>query len=121
MSLVIFCISKRKINSQETCRNWEIKTPKSNATFTLILVYLLLYLQVRPTVWLCFGDIGGVPVAQMVKRMPAMQETRVLSLGQEDPLQKGMATHFNILAWGIPWTEEPSGLWSWGHKELDTT
>ena len=57
----------------------------------------------------------------MVKNLPTVQETWVLSLGQEDPLQKGMATHFNILAWGIPWTEEPSGLWSWGHKELDTT
>ena len=57
----------------------------------------------------------------MVKNLPTVQETWVLSLGQKDPLQKGMATHFNILAWGIPWTEEPSGLQSWGHKELDTT
>jgi len=57
----------------------------------------------------------------MVKNPPTVQETWVLSLGQEDPLQKGMATHFNILAWGIPWTEKPSGLQSWGHKELDTS
>ena len=43
-----------------------------------------------------------------------MKELQVRSLGQEDPLEKGMATHANILAWGIPWTEEPSGLQSMG-------
>ena len=52
------------------------------------------------------------PVAQMVKNPPAMQETQVRSLGQEDPLEKGMATHYSILAWKIPWTEEPYGLQS---------
>ena len=50
-----------------------------------------------------------------------MQETQVQSLGQEDPLEKGMATHYNILAWKIPWTEEPDGLQSIVSKELDTT
>ena len=49
-------------------------------------------------------------VAQMVKPLPAMRETRVLSLDREDPLEKEMATHSSILAWKIPWTEEPSGL-----------
>ena len=49
-------------------------------------------------------------VAQMVKNLPAMQETWVQSLGGEDPLEKGMATHSNILAWRIPWTEEPGRL-----------
>ena len=53
-------------------------------------------------------------VPQMVKNLPAMQETWVRSLGQEDPLGKGMATHINILAWEIPWTEEPGGLQSMG-------
>ena len=48
----------------------------------------------------------------MVKNLPAMQETQVLSLGWEDPLQEGMATHSSILAWKIPWTEEPGGLQS---------
>ena len=48
----------------------------------------------------------------MVKYLPAMQETRVQSLGGEDPLEKGMATHSSILAWRIPWTEEPGGLQS---------
>ena len=49
-------------------------------------------------------------VAQTVKNLPAMQETWVQSLGQEDPLEKGMANHSSILAWRIPWTEEPGGL-----------
>ena len=48
-------------------------------------------------------------VAQMVKNLPAVQETQVLSLGQEDPLEKGVVTHSGILAWRIPWTEEPGG------------
>ena len=46
-------------------------------------------------------------MAQMVKNLPAMQETQVRSLGQEDPLEKEMATHSSTLAWKIPWTEEP--------------
>ena len=46
----------------------------------------------------------------MVKNLPAMQETVVQSLGQEDPLEKGIATHSSILVWRIPWTEEPGGL-----------
>ena len=49
-------------------------------------------------------------MAQTVKNLPAMQETQVPSLGQEDPLEKGIATHSSILAWRIPWTEEPGGL-----------
>ena len=53
---------------------------------------------------------SNFPAAQTVKNLPAMQETRVRSLGQEDSLEKGMATHFSILAWRIPWTEKPGGL-----------
>ena len=49
-------------------------------------------------------------VAQTVKNLPAMQESQVWSMGLEDPLEKGMATHCIILAWRIPWTEEPGGL-----------
>ena len=60
-------------------------------------------------------------VAQMVKHLPAMRETRVQSLGQEDPLEKEMAKHSSILAWKIPWMEEPGGLQFLGPKELDTT
>ena len=51
-------------------------------------------------------------MAQKVRRLSAMQEAWVRSLGQEDPLEKAMATHSSILAWKIPWTEEPSGLQS---------
>ena len=58
----------------------------------------------------------------MVKNLPVMQETRVQSLGREDPLENGMATPSSILAWRIPWTEGPGGLQSMeGHKESDTT
>ena len=57
----------------------------------------------------------------MVKSLPAMQETWVRSLGQEDPLEKRMATHSCILDWRTPWTEEPGGLQSKGHKESNTT
>ena len=61
-------------------------------------------------------------VAQMVKHLTALQETRVWSLGLEDPLEKEMATHSSILAWKIPWTEEPGRLYGpWGHKESDMT
>ena len=60
-------------------------------------------------------------VVQRLKRLPAMWETWVRSLGLEDPLEKEMATHSSILAWRIPWTEELGGLQSTGHKELDMT
>ena len=55
-------------------------------------------------------------VAQMVKNPPAMQDIWVQSLGQEDPLEKGMATYYSVLAWRIPWTEEPGGLESMGSQ-----
>ena len=60
-------------------------------------------------------------VAQSVKNLPAMQETQVPSLGLEDPLEKGMATPSSILAWEIPWTEEPGRLHSMGSQESDKT
>ena len=63
-------------------------------------------------------------VAQMVKRLPTMQEmkeTRVRSLGREDPLEEGMATSSNILVWRIPWTEEPGRHQSMGSQESDMT
>ena len=75
----------------------------------------------------CVGqklDCGGFRsewaalVAQTVKNLPAMPETRVQSLGQENPLEKGMATHSSILAWKIPWTEEPGRLQSRGSQRV---
>ena len=53
-------------------------------------------------------------VVQMIKNVPAILEGRVLSLGQEDPLEKGMATHSSVLSWRIPWTEDPGRLQSMG-------
>ena len=65
-----------------------------------------------------FDYTGASLVAQLVKHLPAMQETRVQSLGWEDPLEKEMATHYSILAWRIPWTEEPGELWSLGSQRV---
>ena len=58
--------------------------------------------------------MGASLMALMVKNLPAMQEAQVRFLGWEDPLKKEMATHFSILVWRIPWTEEPGGLRSIG-------
>ena len=65
--------------------------------------------------------LNEIPRAQMVKNLPAMQETQVQSLGWEDSLEKGMAIHSSILAWRIPWTEEPGELQVHGVGESDTT
>ena len=62
--------------------------------------------------------LGASLVAQTVKNLPAVQETWVQSLGQEEPLEKGMATHSSILAWKIPWTEEPGRLQSIGFQRV---
>ena len=64
-------------------------------------------------------EIYNTVIAQSVKNLPAMQETRGQFLGREDPLEEEMATHSSILAWRIPWTEEPARLplgSPWGHK-----
>ena len=65
-------------------------------------------------------EAGASLVAQMVKNLPAMQETQVQSLSQEDALEKGMATHSSLLAWRIPWTEEPGRLQSMGPQRVQT-
>ena len=62
--------------------------------------------------------IGASFIAQSVKNLPAMKETQVWFLGQEDPLEKERATHSGILAWEIPWTEEPGGLQSMGSRSV---
>jgi len=77
--------------------------------YTYIYMYIYIY--------------TGFPGGSVVKNLPAMQEpqeTQVQSLGQEDPLEKGMATHFSILAWRILWTEEPGGLQSSGVAKSQT-
>ena len=66
----------------------------------------------------------GFPSGSVVKNMPAMQEMQemhVRSLGREDPLEEGMATHSSILAWKIPWTEEPGGLQPMGLQRVRHT
>ena len=71
--------------------------------------------KIKETQGSCFPD------GSLVKNPPASagdKETWVQSLGQEDPLDKGMATHSNILAWSIPWTEEPGGLWFIGLQRV---
>ena len=65
-----------------------------------------------------YGDDGASLVAQMVKNLPAMQETRVQSLAWEDPLKKGMSTHSSVLARRIPWIEEPGGLQFTGPQRI---
>ena len=62
--------------------------------------------------------LGASLVAQMVNNVPAMWETWVQSLGQDDPLEKGMATHSSLLAWRIPWTEEPGRLQATGSQRV---
>ena len=69
--------------------------------------------QSRLLIWLfrdAYYQLEGFLMAQMVNNLLAMQKTRVCSLGGEDPLEKGMKTHFSVLEWRIPWTEEPGGL-----------
>ena len=76
-----------------------------------------------PSEWSHFSKEGVASlVPQAVKRLPAMQETQVGSLGLGDPLEKEKATHSSVLAWKTPWTEEPGRLYCpWGHKESDVT
>ena len=65
-----------------------------------------------------YETYGASLVAQMVKNLPAMLETWVQSLGGEDPLEEGRATHSSILAWRIPWTEEPGRVQSMGSQRV---
>ena len=68
----------------------------------------------HPEIWRKASSL----VAQTVKSPPAVQKTQVRSLGREDPLEKGLAAHFSILAWRIPWTEEPDRLQSMGSQRV---
>ena len=73
---------------------------------------------VRPRTPPCDINAVGFPCGSVVKNLPAMQEMWVQSLGWEDSLEEGMATHSSILAWRIPWTEEPGGLQSMGFQRV---
>ena len=81
-------------------------------------VFLLYHRDSSPLQRPLLGVLEASLVAQMVKNLPAMQETRVQSLRQEDPLEKRMETHSSILAWRIPWREEPGGLESTGSQRV---
>ena len=80
-----------------------------------LIYYLIIYLFI-------FGHTGTLAgsslVAQMVKHLPAMWETRIRFLGREDPLEKEMAIHSSTFAWKIPWTEEPDRLQSMGSQRV---
>ena len=106
----------------------EIGTNRIYVHLLYVYVYVCIYIYILcicicvcVCVCVCvymWGFSGGMAV----KNPPAMQETRVGPLGREDPLEEGMATHSSILAWRIPWTEEPGGLQApQGCKELDMT
>ena len=86
------------------------------------LFYILLFARKINTLTFCLLvkiNVFTSLVAQMVKNLPAIQETQVQSLSREDPLEKEMATHSSILAWKIPWTEEPEGLQSMGSQRVE--
>ena len=83
--------------------DWEDPLEKGMSTHSSILAWKIPWTE-KP------GGLGASLLAQLVKNLPAIQETRVQSLGQKDPLERGTATHSSILAWRIPWTEEPDGL-----------
>ena len=111
---------------------WVKKNPKQNHIAQLLfpLKSEARYMPISQTfvlvltrvIWLQFSHIYAIKwaslVAQMVKNLPTMQETRFQSLGLEDPLEKAIATHSSILAWRIPWTEEPGGLQSIGSQSV---
>ena len=97
---------------------------KKNKILHNILMYEIFRLKMFLFLWLFIiccvwrHSIGTFLVAQTVKNSPMMQETWVWSPGQEDPLEKGMATHSSILAWRIPWIEEPGRLQSTGSQRV---
>ena len=112
---------------------------KSDICFWHCLVLVLLFMSMqnktifsfersyanclKSTTMLCICQNSSLStlISQLVNHLPAMQETWVRFLGGEDPLEKEMATHSSILAWRIPWTEEPGRLLSMGSQESDTT
>ena len=84
----------------------------------MVLKYMIGSTEPRPPISSVYSTNWASLVAHRLKRLPAMWETSVLSLGWEDPLEKEIATHSSILAWRIPWTEEPGGLQSTGSQRV---
>ena len=112
-----YILLRLSLNNEKACCDcfkslfcWE----KNTHEIIQLLCYADIILQFIQCVWAGFP----IPVAQTVKNPTAMQETRVQSLGREDPLEKAMAGHSSILAWRIPWTEEPVRLQSLGLQRV---
>ena len=99
-----------------SCGNNDQKKPKNKKHFQTVNLWSFKRINS-----IYRGKKRASLIAHMVKNLPAMQETWVQLLGQEDSLEKEMATHSSILAWSIPWAEEPGGLQSVGLQESDTT
>ena len=119
MGILQFCSSSlclsykhsAKFESSKICQHIPLSQKYFLIAFTDITILNMVHI-------LALGIIKNFPVDQRVKNLPAMQETRVQFLGPEDPLEKGMAIHSSILAWRIPWTEEPGGLQSMGLQRV---
>ena len=106
-------VHKHKHTAQtHTHTHMHIYTYTSMHIYISMHTYTYVYIYYMYFTYTCRASL----VAQTVKNLPAMKETWVQSLGWEDPLKKGMATHPSILAWRIPWTEEPGGLQSMGSQ-----
>ena len=102
-------------NVNNTAMNVDIQIPIQVFAF---IHFFWVYTQ-KWNCWIIWSFDPVSLVAQVVKNLPAIQETQVRSLGQEDPLEKEMATHSSILAWKIPWVEEPGGLQSMGSQRVE--
>ena len=148
LSYIIFCIfiagfpdgsdGKESACSRETwvwSLGWKDSLEEGLATYSSILAWRISWMEEPGRLWSMASQrvrhdwaqeqqhtyMWSFLVSQMVKSLPAMQETWLWSLGQEDALEKGMAAHSSILTWRIPWTEEPGGLQSMGSQRVDTT
>ena len=135
MSLTLFVCMWGYVWKQKGTNQWIFRykthvSLESNYKTNLIVWYLSIYLYViYRYIWdiyiyipyisrYIYIYIWASPVAQMVKNVHEMQETWIWSLGWDDPLEKGMETHSNFLAWRIPWTEDPGGLQSVGLQRV---
>ena len=133
LGTVVFSSSRLHLKVSLWCGNrehsslhtvqWSARSLSSLAR-PLLLSYIILGTTILKTnLWFSFllsQRTTSFPDGSVIKNVPAVRETWVRSLGGEDPLEEGMAAYCSILAWRIPWTEEPGGL-PWGHRELDTT
>ena len=106
--------SKRFANSHRLLSVSHVSGEIKECVIKKIKCYIKLYLKNIAS----YSFLRSSLVAQLVKSLPAMQDTRVQSLGREDSLKKEMATHSSILAWRIPWTEEPGGLQSMASQRV---